>query len=111
MCEIKGTSPCKSCPYRKDAKLQHWHKAEFENLMQMDKDFMGTVYGCHKNDGTVCKGWLMNQDKRNFPSIALRIALSKQGISREYLDSLKCKSEMFDTVEEMALANYPSIKN
>lgn len=107
---IKGRSPCKSCPYRKDTPLQHWDKSEFETLLAKDKEYMGAVYGCHKKNGTVCKGWLMNQDERNLPCIQLRISLSKQNITREYLDKLKCAVPRFETVEEMCYANYPELK-
>lgn len=106
---FSGETPCGSCPYRKDAKEAHWHKIEFEKLLKTDKDYIGKTYKCHKNDGSCCRGWLMNQDKRNLPSIALRLALSKEGITREYLDKLNCQSEMFDTIEEMAIANFPDI--
>lgn len=103
---FKGYTPCKTCPYRKDAPLALWAKEEFQDLLDSEHHIMGRTYGCHKNNGTVCKGWLMNQDKRNFPSIALRIALSKDKITRAYLDKLYCNAPMFETVEEMCTANY-----
>lgn len=101
--------PCNNCPYRKDAPLGHWSIEEFKDLLEKESDYMGATYGCHKNDGHVCVGWLMNQDKRNFPSIALRLSLSRNKVTRKYLDSLTCKSEMFDTVEEMCEANFPEL--
>lgn len=104
-------SPCKNCPYRKDAPLRHWSIEEFKDLLAKECDYMGSVYSCHKKDGTVCTGWLMNQDKRNFPSIALRISLSKNKITRVLLDKLHCRTEMFDTVEEMCETNYPELEN
>lgn len=103
---LKCTSPCTTCPYRKDAKLRHWHKKEFETLMKSEKDYFGTVYACHKKNGSVCIGWLIMQDKNNLPSIALRIKLSTSKTTREYLDSLNCESEMFETTEEMIYENY-----
>lgn len=104
------TSPCNNCPYRKDAPLQHWSILEFLDLIKADSDYMGKAYGCHKNDGSLCTGFVMNQDKRGMQSIALRISLSKNQITVDDLDKLTCKSEMFDTIEEMAIANYPAIK-
>jgi hypothetical protein len=101
-----GTSPCKSCPYRKDAKLKLWDKSEFEKLLDQDKEQFGNLYKCHKNDGSCCKGWLMDQDKRGFPNITLRLSLSKNRITREYLDSLKCDTELFKSIKEMVKANY-----
>jgi hypothetical protein len=108
--EYSKKTPCKDCPYRKDAPLQLWDKEEFTDLLKKDRDYLGATYGCHKKDESVCIGWLMNQDKRNIPSIMLRISLSQKKVTREYLDSLYCKSEMYDTIEEMALTNYPKIK-
>lgn len=102
--------PCNNCPYRKDAPLRHWAIEEFENLLDKESDYLGATFGCHKKDNHVCVGWLMNQDQRNFPSIMLRISLSQNNIPREYLDSLHCKSEMFETVEEMCFTNYPELK-
>lgn len=100
-------SPCKSCPYRTDVKLAHWSIEEYKDLIENERSQLGTVYACHLKDGKVCTGWLMNQDKNYFPSIMLRISLSKHNITREFLDSLKCSVPMYETVEEMAKANYP----
>src|ERR1035437_6274972 len=104
------STPCGNCPYRRDSPLQHWDKKEFEQLLQHDKEQFGKVYGCHKNNGTVCRGYLMNQEKRNLPNINLRLQLAEKNVTRKYLEGLKCKSEMFDTIEEMSLANFPDIK-
>lgn len=102
-------SPCNNCPYRKDAPLRLWSYMEFEDLLEKDKDYLGSVYGCHKNNGKLCTGFVMNQDKRRVPSITLRIALSNKGITVADLDELKCKSELYETIEEMAHVNYPEI--
>lgn len=103
-------NPCNSCPYKISTPLRHWNIEEFKDLLAKELDYFGTVYRCHKKDGCVCIGWLMDQDKRNFPSIALRISLSKNNIDRKYLDSLKSKSPMYDTVEEMCYSNYPELE-
>jgi len=34
------------------------------------------------------------------------MTLMKEGVKREYLDTLKCKYPMFETIEEMASANF-----
>lgn len=102
-------SPCNNCPYRKDAPLQHWSIDEFKDLLKSDKDYIGKVYGCHKNDNTACAGFIINQDKRGVPSIATRISFSKNNITIAFLDTLTCKSKMFDSIEEMATANYPEL--
>lgn len=108
---FKSNKPCNDCPYRKDAPLKHWHKEEFINLHRTEKDMFGSVFACHKKNGCVCIGWLIMQDKNNFPSIALRLKLTKQKITREYLDTLKCDVEMFNSTEDMINANYPEILN
>lgn len=102
-------SPCENCPYRKDAPLQLWHKSEFKQLLASESSEMGVIYNCHKNDGNVCIGWLMDQDKRRHPSIMLRISLIKHKVTRKYLDSLRCKSELFPSVKEMIQANFPEL--
>jgi hypothetical protein len=109
--EFTKKTPCKNCPYRKDAPLALWSIKEFIDLLKNERSQFGAVYGCHKKDGCVCVGWLMNQDENRMPSIALRFMLSKQGITRKYLDALKCKSERFKTIEEMIVANYPKLKS
>jgi len=101
--------PCNNCPYRKDAPLQHWDKFEYEKLLKQENDYFGSVYGCHKNNGSTCIGWLMKQNENNFPSIALRLSLSTNKVSREYLDSLNSPSELYKDVHEMIKANYPEI--
>lgn len=106
---ICKTSPCNNCPYRKDAPLRLWSIEEFKDLLANENDYMGATYGCHKQDGKLCTGWLMNQDQRRFPSIALRMFLSKNNVTREFLDSLKSEAPMFKTVKEMCEANYKGI--
>lgn len=109
--EFTGKTPCNNCPYRKDAPLKHWSRDEFTKLLNTEKALMGSVFGCHKNNGTVCKGWLMDQDKRNFPSISLRLELARQKITREYLDSLHYKGPLFESARDMCTANYPELSN
>lgn len=109
--EFTKKTPCQNCPYRRDAPLALWSIQEFIDLLKNERSQMGAVYGCHKKDGNVCVGWLIRQDEDRLPSIALRLMLSQKGITREYLDSLHCKSKMFNTVEEMIVANYPELEH
>lgn len=102
--------PCNNCPYRKDAPKAHWSIEEFKDLLRNDADHFGTTYGCHKKDDHVCVGWLMDQVKRNIPSIALRIALMKNKVSREYLNALRSPSKMFSSVREMCIANFKKLR-
>lgn len=101
--------PCSNCPYRTDAPLQLWHKSEYEKLLETENDYFGSVYNCHKNNGSICIGWLMKQDENRFPSIMLRISLSKNNITREYLDSLHSPSPLYKNVAAMIKANYPKL--
>ena len=107
--QFSCTQPCNNCPYRKDAPLQLWDKFEFIKLKEKENDYMGAVYGCHKNNGSICVGWLMKQDENNFPSIALRMQLSKDNVTREYLDSLNSPSPLYKNVDAMIKANFPEI--
>ncbi len=107
--KFECTSPCANCPYRKDAPLAHWAQEEFEKVLNAETEMMGAVFMCHKQNGSACIGFVMNQDERDFPSIALRVDLIKNKVNREYLDSLSCKSEMFESVEEMCEANFPGL--
>src|SRR3954470_15164213 len=108
---FKCKSPCKNCPYRKDAPLQHWSVDEFIDLLKNESDYYGNIYGCHKKNGNICTGWLMHQDDNHFPSISLRLLLLKTKIDRIFLDSLICNAKRYASVEEMCIANYPELKN
>lgn len=105
---FKCLQPCSNCPYRKDATLQLWDKSEYDKLKGMESSQFGAIYGCHKNNGSTCIGWLMKQDENNFPSIMLRLFLSKNNVTREYLDKINSPSELYKNVEEMIEANYPN---
>lgn len=107
--QFKGTTPCKDCPYRIDAPLRKWDVGHFVDLLKNDAVYMGVTYHCHKNNGSVCRGWLIDQDNRNFPSIALRLELSRKHVTREYLDKLHCRSAMYGSVQKMVEANYPEL--
>lgn len=104
-------SPCKTCPYRRDAKIALWSIEEFKDLLKNDRDFLGGVYLCHKKDGSICVGFLMNQDERGFPCIALRMSLSSHNVDREFLDALHCDAERFESIEEMCVANFPELED
>lgn len=103
------TQSCNNCPYRKDAPLKHWAIEEYIKLLQKENDYMGATYGCHKNNGSICVGWLMKQDEKGFPSITLRMALSKHNITRKYLDSLHSPAPLYKDVRAMVKANYPKL--
>ncbi len=103
------TQPCGNCPYRTDSPKAHWHKIEFEKVLASENDQMGNTFLCHKNNGSICVGWLMDQDKRRLPSIMLRIALSKHNITREYMDKLHSPAPLYKDIKAMIKANFPEL--
>jgi len=103
-------TPCGNCPYRKDAPNAYWSIEEFQKVLDAEQSELGSVFLCHKQNGSICVGFLMNQHERDLPSIALRIALIKEKPTREYLESLFCNSERFETIEEMCETNFPELK-
>lgn len=107
MSDFCKKQPCNNCPYRKDAPLRLWAVEEFEDLLESEKDMIGKVYMCHKKDGKACTGFVMMQDENNIPSIALRISLSRNEVTRAFLDMLNSPSKMFKSIIQMSRANYP----
>lgn len=116
------TTPCKSCPYRKDAKLRLWHKSEFENLLKQDEPMPGTdvsmghLFGCHEfnkrppEERRPCAGWLLDQKRRGVPSLRLRLAFSNK-LVRDCFDKAGAAGlKMFRTIQSMARANGVKIK-
>lgn len=100
-------NPCNDCPYRLDAPLRKWDVDEFKTLVEHERTKMGTVYGCHKDNGHACVGWLINQDNHGLPSITLRMRLMRLNVGRDYLDNIGKGVELFKCVEDMVIANYP----
>ena len=113
------TVPCASCPYRRDAPRGLWHRSEFENLLAQDRDpLFGAEFGCHefnrqpKSEHRPCAGWLLDQKKRDIPSIQLRLTLTRNP------EALACFEKadpaglpLFDSIEEMCRANIGRIKH
>lgn len=104
--KFKCKQPCNNCPYRKDAPLKLWSPDEFAQLLENDAAIFGNVYGCHKNNGSICVGYLIDQDRRRFPNINLRMMLSRLQIDRKYLDQLKSPAPMYSSIKEMISANF-----
>lgn len=111
MCQLKfhPDNPCPSCPYRVDVPLKQWNRDEFVKLVGADIQGFNPLFECHKKNGCICLGWLMMQLKNDIPSFYLRAKLSRDGISKEYIESLNCNAVMFGTTNEMILANYNGI--
>lgn len=106
--EFKSNTPCNNCPYRKDAPREHWHPEEFKKLLQNDHEW-GPPYGCHKQNGSVCVGWLMDQCDRGFPSLPLRLLMIQKKVTADFLDTLHCSVPRFKSIKEMIKANFKKL--
>lgn len=99
--------PCANCPYRTDSPLAHWSIEEFKDLLKNETKELGVVYDCHKKDGKMCTGFVINQREHNLPSIQLRLALMVRNVTSEQLEALNSPVPMYNSIEEMCKANYP----
>ncbi len=106
------TTPCAKCPYRKDAPLALWSREEFTRLMETEADLVGSVFGCHNNDATVCRGWFLDQRRRYYPSIRLRVLLATSNIDPVALEAITAPEgvDLFPSVNAMVKANFPRLK-
>lgn len=104
--------PCENCPYRKDAPRRLWHRSEFEDLLASETSEFGGLYACHKFKGVpeqkrgLCAGWLLDQKKRNLPSIRLRLQLLQDPqVAKAYERVNDGGHEVFPSSEAMCRAN------
>lgn len=109
-------APCGDCPYRLDAPRGLWHRDEFTQLVAKDRDPIGSIYGCHKQNGRGCVGWLLNQRARNLPSIALRLALVRgDDAARELHGCIEEAHDgghgLFESIESMCRANGVAVED
>lgn len=105
-------TPCENCPYRLDAPRRLWDRKEFEHLLAMEDDPIGTTYSCHKQGDLAkdargfCAGWALDQRERGVPSIALRIFLLQDPDSRRAFEAITDGDQArFPTVKAMCAAN------
>jgi hypothetical protein len=102
-------NPCKGCPYRKDSPLALWDKNEFDRLSEAEKTQMGSLYACHKNDGSLCRGWFITQREKGYPSLVLRIFMMQHNFSMDETEAI-CAPEgvdLYPDVDAMREANFP----
>lgn len=103
--------PCADCPYRQDAPLRHWHRSEFEKVLEAEASQFGSTFACHKHvvlpadRRGVCAGWLLDQQRRGLPSIALRMLLMRDRLLRRALERVQATGPMFKTAAAMCRAN------
>lgn len=105
-------SPCTSCPYRKDAPLHLWDLAEFESLLANDRNEMtGAVYQCHEGrkqpdeERRPCMGWMLDQKRRNVPSIQLRMLLMRNAEACAAFNEAHAGAKLFASIAAMCRAN------
>lgn len=101
------TTPCASCPYRRDVPVGVWHAENFERLLRADRDPIdGHTFGCHLNDGTLCRGWLLDQRGRDVPSIRLRLFLHRHDPDRAMLERVTDGGHAcYESIDAMCRAN------
>ena len=119
MFKLETSKPCNNCPYRKDAPLRIWDVSEFIRLLQEDvkdanSENLGSGFGCHKQNGNTCTGWIVTQLKSNNPSIMARITelkLRLNGYAENLKKAMNEQSNLYGSLEEMVLANFPELKD
>lgn len=98
--------PCAQCPYRRDAPLGKWHAQHFVDLLASEEDRFGKVYRCHCQDGNVCVGWALDQRRRHYPSLALRLAFyDDKALVRQVESATDGGHKLFSSVRAMCEAN------
>lgn len=124
-CAHDPSAPCGTCPYRRSTPVGVWDQYEYDKLRAMDaidpqeamarsaageeislRKLLGVIYNCHLNDGTICRGWLADQKRRNIPSIALRLELTRRPELVQTLEKVDATDpDLYDSVAEMCAAN------
>jgi hypothetical protein len=106
-------APCETCPYRRSVRTEHWHAAEFIELLRHDAHaFAGRRFGCHSADkqpyeeSHPCVGWLLDQRRREYPSLMLRLRMSHSKELGRYACELDEDGlDLYDSIHEMCRAN------
>jgi hypothetical protein len=72
---LLASSPCPTCPYRRDVPSGIWDAEEYAKLPRYDEETslqpVG-VFDCHQVNGCVCSGWAACHDGEHL--LALRLA-------------------------------------
>lgn len=110
--KFETDKPCKSCPYRRDVPVETWHRAEFEKLLTNDSnEHGGSLYGCHKfrnrrEEASICAGWFLDQKRRGFPALMLRLYLMRNQITKEQIDAVTDGGmQLYSSIRVMCAAN------
>lgn len=109
MTSLIEPNPCKSCPYRKDAPLRLWHRSEFQNLLAHDAEPLGHPFACHKYrnrpEAPYCAGWILDQKRRGFPSIRLRLSMRNPELRKAIEAVTDGGHRLWSTIKSMCRAN------
>lgn len=103
--KVGGRTPCGDCPYRRDAPLGKWDPREFVELEKSDMDLASPMYGCHKKDGTLCRGWVIDQRERDMPNVTLRFHVAMVPDMRAEVAAVRCPVPRWPSIRVMAQAN------
>ena len=105
-------TPCSSCPYRQDVPTGVWDPQHFLDVLKADAEpFRGAMWGCHKyvkkEEQSFCAGWLLDQRRRNFPSIQLRLRMmTDDALARDLCEVLTDQGHtLYDSINDMCRAN------
>ncbi len=114
--------PCRTCPYRTDVPVGTWHAEEFVKLLKNDRKdadalhpTLGATYGCHKygkvdGEKSFCAGWLLDQRRRNYPALQLRLRfLREPGLFEEVHAVEGAGLDLYPSIEDMCAANGPAM--
>ncbi len=101
-----ATSPCGSCPYRRDVPSGIWAAEEYKKLPAYDQDTAyqpAGVFLCHQVNGHMCAGWVGCHGASNL--LALRLAAAYGHLPDDDLDaalSYESPVPLFATGQEAA---------
>ncbi len=109
------STPCGSCPYRRDTPPGIWDASEYEKLGRFADGFDDgagfprvSVFLCHQTHAvgrdTVCRGWLAVEQG----SLAVRVALCQGLVTPEQV-SAPVRVPLYATGEEAAAAGLAGV--
>lgn len=95
-----------------DAKIGHWHKDEFRKVLASEDDQMGVIFQCHSDiqkpsmERSMCAGWLLDQKKRDLPSISLRLSMrTDDSVAQAVQNVSDGGAKLYETARDMCYAN------
>jgi hypothetical protein len=104
-----GKEPCPTCPYRVDTPRGIWELDHYEALTKYDGDIPDQIengafasFGCHKDNGHYCRGWIDCHGADNLLAIRLNGLTTRVGPPAV---------EVFESGAACLEANLPHMKN